>query len=57
MKMDMIRKQKYLNSKGVAMKLANITVGAWQRDLSIAIATPQSRTVTPTHPTKILYFS
>jgi len=36
-----------LSSIGVAMKLANITVGAWQRDPSDAIATPHSNTVTP----------
>lgn len=29
------------------MKLANITVGAWHRDPSNAIAIPHSRTVTP----------
>lgn len=37
----------YANSTGVAMILANITVGAWQVDPSTAIATPQRNTGTP----------
>lgn len=36
-----------LNSMGVAMKLANMTVGAWHDDLSTAIAIPHRNTVTP----------
>lgn len=43
----------YLSSIGVAMKLANITVGAWQRDPSDAIATPHNNTVTPITNAKI----
>lgn len=38
---------KYLNSIGVAMKLASITLGAWQKDPSNAIAIPHRNTVTP----------
>lgn len=37
----------YLNSIGVAIQLAIITVGALQRDPSAAIANPQRNTVTP----------
>jgi len=37
----------YLISIGVATKLASITLGAWQRPLSTAIAIPQRNTVTP----------
>jgi len=37
----------YLNSIGVAIKFASITVGAWQNDPSNAIAIPQRNTVTP----------
>lgn len=37
----------YLNSIGVAMKLASITLGEWQRDPSNAIAIPHRKTVTP----------
>jgi len=37
----------YLNSIGVAMKFASITVGAWQSGPSNAIAIPQRNTVTP----------
>lgn len=37
----------YLNSIGVAIQLAIITVGALQRDPSAAIAKPQRNTVTP----------
>lgn len=37
----------YLNSIGVAIQLAIITVGALQRDPSAAIASPQRNTVTP----------
>lgn len=36
-----------LNSIGVAMKLASIMLGAWQRWPSSAIANPQRNTVTP----------
>lgn len=36
-----------LNSIGVAMKLASITLGAWQRCPNSAIANPQRNTVTP----------
>lgn len=42
---------KYLNSIGVAIKFASITLGAWHRDLSNAIATPQRNTVTPVNET------
>lgn len=42
-----LSKEKHLNSIGVAMKFASITVGAWQDDPSNAIAMPQRNTVTP----------
>lgn len=42
---------KYLNSIGVAIKFASITLGAWHRDPSNAIATPQRNTVTPVNET------
>lgn len=41
----------YLNSIGVAMKLASITLGAWQRDLSAAIAIPHRKTAAPVQKT------
>lgn len=47
MQSNAIESRKYLNSMGVATKLANSTVGAWHRDPSKAIAIPHSRTVTP----------
>lgn len=37
----------YLNSSGVATKLESITVGAWQRDPSTAMASPQKNSGTP----------
>lgn len=37
----------YLSSNGVAIKLANITVGALTEDPSTAIASPHRNTVTP----------
>jgi len=50
----MLRKcTKYLNSIGVAIKFASITVGALQRDPSNAIASPHRNTVTPVNETLV----
>lgn len=47
----------YLNSIGVAMKLASITLGAWQRDLSAAIAIPHRKTAAPVQKQSHMLFS
>lgn len=50
----MLRKcTKYLNSIGVAIKFASITVGAWQWYPSNAIASPHRNTVTPVNETLV----
>lgn len=47
MQIGVLKAHKYLNSIGVAIKFASITLGAWQRDPSNAIAIPHRNTVTP----------
>lgn len=48
---DIMASKAYLSSIGVAIKFASITVGAWQFDLSNAIAIPHRNTVTPINKT------
>lgn len=47
MQIGVLKIDKYLNSIGVAIKFASITLGAWQRDPRNAIAIPHRNTVTP----------
>lgn len=46
----------YLNSIGVAIKLASITLGAWQRDPSAAIAIAHRKTAAPVQRQSHIYF-